>query len=113
MFSGYYKLTLINIKNFKANKVSNMVCIFYRYSSFTSNFNILNAIYLLYIFIDWKIYCYSYIDVSKLNTQNKQNIGFMFKGFSSLTSLDVSHFNVNKITGNNSMYNGYFKMTYF
>ena len=52
MFSGYSKLTLINIKNFKANKVSNMGCIFYRYSSFTSNFNILNAIYLLYIFND-------------------------------------------------------------
>ena len=44
--------------------------------------------------------------IENLNTENVTNMKFMFKGCSSLTSLDVTHFNTGNVTSMSGMFDG-------
>lgn len=45
------------------------------------------------------------IDVNHFDTSNVTNISDMFNGCSSLTSVDISNFNTSQVTSMNSMFN--------
>ena len=73
MFSGCSSLTSLDVSKFDTSKVTNMSYMFYNCRSLTS------------------------LDVSKLDTSNVTNMSNMFSGCSSLTSLDVSNFDTSQV----------------
>ncbi len=51
------------------------------------------------------------LDLSNFNTANVTNMGYMFRGCSSLTTLDVSNFNTANVTTMDAMFHGCSRLT--
>ena len=79
-FSGFNKMTSIDLSALDTSEVTNMVSMFNSCSSLTS------------------------LDVSNFDTSKVTNMGSMFADCSSLTSLDVSNFDTSKVTNMGSMF---------
>ena len=80
MFSGCSSLTSLDVSNFDTSKVTNMIGMFVNCSSLTN------------------------LDVSNFDTSEVTNMYNMFRECSSLTSLDVSNFDTSKVTNMNAMF---------
>ena len=51
------------------------------------------------------------INLSNFNTKNVIDMGYMFNGCSSLTSIDLSSFNTNNVTNMSCMFRGCSSLT--
>ena len=82
MFEECYRLTSLDVSNFKTDNVTDMSYMFDGCSNLTS------------------------LDVSGFKTDNVTRISGMFSGCSKLTSLDVSGFNTDNVTDMSAMFYG-------
>ena len=73
MFSGCHNLTSLNLSNFKTEKVQSMSFMFSGCQNLTS------------------------LDLSNFNTEDVRDMSFMFDGCHNLTSLDLSNFNTEDV----------------
>ena len=81
MFSGFSRLTSLNLRNFDTSNVTNMSSMFNQCGGLTS------------------------LDVRNFDTSSVENMSSMFSGCGGLTSLDVSNFNTSKVTNMSTMFN--------
>ena len=79
-FSGFNKMTSIDLSALDTSEVTNMLGMFFSCSSLTS------------------------LDVSNFDTSQVTNMGSMFASCSSLTSLDLSNFDTSKVTNMSDMF---------
>ena len=99
-FSGFNKMTSINLSALDTSEVTNMIGMFSRCRSLTnldvSNFDTSKVTNMSGMFYE----CSSLtsLDVSNFDTSNVRNMSRMFYHCISLTSLDVSNFDTSKVT---------------
>ena len=105
-FSGFNKMTSIDLSALDTSEVTNMVSMFNSCSSLTSldvsNFDTSKVTNMGSMFAD----CSSLtsLEVNKFDTSEVTNMLHMFSSCSSLTSLDVSKFDTSKVTDMSGMF---------
>ncbi len=105
-FSGFSKMTSVDLSALDTSEVTNMIGMFGGCSSLTnldvSNFDTSNVTDMSSMFS----YCDSLtsLDVSKFNTSQVTDMSGMFNLCSSLTSLDVSNFDTSQVTNMSEMF---------
>ena len=107
MFTSCSSLTSLDVRNFDTSKVTNMQSMFLLCSSLTSldlsSFDTSQVTNMSNMFG----YCseLTSLDVSKFNTSQVTDMGAMFGKCSGLTSLDLSSFDTSKVTNMSGMFN--------
>ena len=112
-FSGFSKMTSIDLSVMDTSEVTNMFGMFSSCSSLTSldvsNFDTSKVTDMSYMFQDCSRL--TSLDVSKFDTSQVTNMSVMFSSCSRLTSLDVSRFDTSNVTDMNGMFDSCHALT--
>ena len=107
MFYGLSSLTSLNIGSFDTSKVTNMDSLFYGMVNIeninVSNFNTRNVTNMNHMFSSMHKLKQLQLPAT-FNTSGVTDMGYMFYNSKSLTSLDVSMFNTEKVTNMREMF---------
>ena len=105
-FSGFNKMTSINLSALDTSKVTDMSAMFFGCSSLTSldvrNFDTSKVTNMNGMFIGCR--GLTNLDVSNFDTSKVTDMSYMFNECSSLTSLDLSTFDTSRVTDISSMF---------
>ena len=107
-FSGFNKMTSIDLSALDTSEVTNMIYMFTECRSLTnldvSNFDTSEVTNMNCMFADCR--SLTNLDVSNFDTSNVTDMGGMFDGCRGLTNLDVSNFDTSKVTDMSDMFGG-------
>ncbi len=113
MFYSCSSLTNLDVSNFDTSQVTDMIHMFAFCSSLTSldvsNFDTSQVTNMYGMFRDIRVL--TSLDLSNFDTSKVTNMGDMFSGCSSLTSLDLSNFDTSKVTIMTFMFDGCISLT--
>ena len=112
-FSGFNKMTSIDLSALDTSEVTNMIYMFTECRSLTnldvSNFDTSEVTNMNCMFADCR--SLTNLDVSNFDTSNVTDMGGMFDGCRGLTNLDVSNFDTSKVTDMIYMFGGCSSLT--
>ena len=107
MFIKCFNITEINLSNFNASKVTNMVSMFYNCSSLTSldlsNFNTSQVTSMYCMF--YKCSSLTSLDLSNFCTLQVTNMVYMFGSCANLEYINLNNFVETKLSSYNNMFN--------
>ena len=113
MFSSCSSLTSLDVSNFDTSEVTNMIGMFSSCSSLTSldvsNFDTSKVTDMSAMFAECR--SLTSLDVSNFNAPELTNITYMFSELTNLETLDVSNFNAPKVTNMDAMFKDLSKLS--